>query len=130
MIRQIVRQIQKFSECGIFATNEGRRDKALKCGIVPQNAGHLAGLQLVLVSDLLASVFSSPGGYGFRYPDRYTLLPWFLNFVFVAQKFVIYGCRKQAISHQDPAWAIHITLQYRNNIIGSTKVTLSQPSAK
>ena len=53
-----------------------------------------------------------------------------LNFVFVAQKFVINGCRKQAISHQDPAWVIHITLQYRNNIIGSTKVTLSQPSAK
>ena len=40
-------------------------------------------VQLVLVSDLLASVFSSPGGYGTRYPDRYTLLPWFLNFVFV-----------------------------------------------
>ena len=34
-------------------------------------------VQLFLVSDLLASVFSSPGGYGFRYPDRYTLLPWF-----------------------------------------------------
>ena len=58
--------------------------------------------------------------------DRYTLLPWFLNFVFVIQKFVIYGCRKQAISNQDPAWIIHITLQYRNNILGSTKVTLSQ----
>ena len=31
---------------------------------------------------------------------------WFFNFVFVTQKFVIYGCRKQAISHQDPAWVI------------------------
>ena len=41
------------------------------------------------------------------------------EFCLCTQKFVIHGCRKQAISKQDPAWVIHITLQYRNNIQSS-----------
>ena len=71
-------------------------------------------VQLLRVSDLAffyVQQSKSVTGVAMGYPHT-----WFLDFVFVFQKLVIHGCRKQAISNQDPAWVIYITLQYRNNI--------------